>query len=583
MSSMGTHRRDVLKAGLSAGALALAPWHAGNAQTAGIPREKTLILIWWPGPRGRRWIDFELWNPYSTKSNPQNGSNLIYEPLAYYSVSADKNYMWLAESYQFTPDFQQLTIRTRPEISWSDGVPFSADDVAYTLNTIRDYGPKMKWGVDIAEAMKEARTTDANTVVVDFLKPSPRFFWFLTYRYDIGVFIVPKHIFDGQDWLSFKHFDLVKGWPVSTGPWKVVDASPEQKVFERRPQWWAVKAGLAPLPHIERNVWLPFNDEQALAQAIIANQVDTGSPIQLSTLQNIFRENPKVITYSGQKPPYGYLDWWPISLYLNNEVKPFDDPAVRWALSYYIDRQQLIDLVWQGASQVSSLPMPDYPALRPYFDHVKDLLAKYDTVEFNPEKGDALLSGLGFKKGNDGIWARDGAPITLDIIGFAAFGSAMGPVLSGMLRDRGVAASSSLPSDFDERFERGAYTGAIYGHGGAIREPYGMLRLYHTRRVAVPGAHRVNFSRWKNAEFDKITDEMFITDPNDKPKMMALLHRAMEIWLPALPDIQLVQNFHRIPMNTTYWKNWPTAENPYVNGAPWHLTFPIVLWSLQQT
>jgi peptide/nickel transport system substrate-binding protein len=561
----------------------MAPWHAGNAQTAGIPREKTLILVWWSGPRGGRWEDFELWNPYSTKSNPQNGSNIIYEPLAYYSASANKNYMWLAESYQFTPDFQQLTIRTRPEISWSDGVSFSAEDVAYTLNTIRDYGPRMKWGVDIAEAMKEARTTDANTVVVDFLKPSPRFFWFLTYRYDIGVFIVPKHIFDGQDWLSFKHFDLVKGWPVSTGPWKVVDASPEQKVFERRPQWWAVKAGLAPLPHIERNVWLPSNDEQALAQAIIANQVDTGLPIQPSTLQNIFRENPKVITYSGQKPPYGYLDWWPISLYLNNEVKPFDDPAVRWALSYYINRQQLIDLVWQGASQVSSLPMPDYPALRPYFDHVKDLLAKYDTVEFNPEKGDALLSGLGFKKGNDGIWTRDGAPITLDIIGFAAFGSAMGPVLSGMLRDRGVAASSSLPSDFDERFEKGAYTGAIYGHGGAIREPYGMLRLYHTRRVMVPGAHRVNFSRWKNAEFDKVTDEMFITDPNDKPKMMALFRRAMEIWLPALPDIQLVQNFHRIPMNTTYWKNWPTTENPYVNGAPWHLTFPIVLWSLQQT
>jgi peptide/nickel transport system substrate-binding protein len=335
----------------------MAPWHAGNAQTAGIPREKTLILVWWSGPRGGRWEDFELWNPYSTKSNPQNGSNTIYEPLAYYSASANKNYMWLAESYQFTPDFQQLTIRTRPEISWSDGVSFSAEDVAYTLNTIRDYGPRMKWGVDIAEAMKEARTTDANTVVVDFLKPSPRFFWFLTYRYDIGVFIVPKHIFDGQDWLSFKHFDLAKGWPVSTGPWKVVDASPEQKVFERRPQWWAVKAGLAPLPHIERNVWLPSNDEQALAQAIIANQVDTGLPIQPSTLQNIFRENPKVITYSGQKPPYGYLDWWPISLYLNNEVKPFDDPAVRWALSYYINRQQLIDLVWQGASQVSSLPM----------------------------------------------------------------------------------------------------------------------------------------------------------------------------------------------------------------------------------
>jgi hypothetical protein len=42
---------------------------------------------------------------------------------------------------------------------------------------------------------------------------------------------------------------------------------------------------------------------------------------------------------------------------------------------------------------------------------------------------------------------------------------------------------------------------------------------------------------------------MFITDPSDQPKMMALFNRAMEIWVPTLPDIQLVQNFHRIPMN----------------------------------
>jgi peptide/nickel transport system substrate-binding protein len=131
----------------------------------------------------------------------------------------------------------------------------------------------------------------------------------------------------------------------------------------------------------------------------------------------------------------------------------------------------------------------------------------------------------------------------------------MGPVLSEMLRHGGVAASSSVPSDFDERFQKGAYTGAIYGHGGSINEPYGMLRLYHSRSARVPGAHLVNFSRWKNAEFDKIADEMFITDPNDQPKMMPLFNRAMEIWVPALPDIQLVQNFHRIPMNTTYWKN----------------------------
>jgi hypothetical protein len=55
----------------------------------------------------------------------------------------------------------------------------------------------------------------------------------------------------------------------------------------------------------------------------------------------------------------------------------------------------------------------------------------------------------------------------------------------------------------------------------------------------------------------------------------------MEIWLPELPDIQLVQGFHRIPINTTYWKNWPSAENPYINPTHWHLTWSIVMWSLQ--
>ena len=246
---MPKSRRDILKGGLAAGAAALVPWQTATAQTEAVPREKTMILVW-SGSREGRWVDFELWNPYSIGANHQNGPNLIYEPLAYYSAFADKTYLWLAESYQFTPDFRQLTIKTRPGIAWSDGVPFSAEDVAYTLNTIRDYGPKVKWGVDIAQAMKAARATDANTVVVDFLIPSPRFFFFLTYKYDIGVYIVPKHIFEGQDWPSFKHFDLAKGWPVSTGSWKVTDASLQQKVFDRRPDWWAAKAGLAPLPAI---------------------------------------------------------------------------------------------------------------------------------------------------------------------------------------------------------------------------------------------------------------------------------------------------------------------------------------------
>ena len=63
------------------------------------------------GTQGK-YLDYELWNPYAIGANHQTGPNLIYEPLAYYSAFADKEYIWLAESYEYSPDFKQLTIKT---------------------------------------------------------------------------------------------------------------------------------------------------------------------------------------------------------------------------------------------------------------------------------------------------------------------------------------------------------------------------------------------------------------------------------------------------------------------------------------
>ncbi len=573
-------RRDVIRGGMAVAAAAMLPAGIARADLTNIPRDKTMTLIG-INSRDGRWVDYELWNPYAVGSNHQNGPNMIYEPLAYYSAFADKLYMWLAESFQFTPDFKQLTIKTRQGIKWSDGTPFSAEDVAYTFNTLRDLGPKAKWGVDVQQALDEATVTDPNTVVLKFKIPSPRFFFFATYKYDIGVYMVPKHIFQGQDWESFKHFDIAKGWPVTTGPWKVVESSLQQKVFDRRDSWWAAEQKLAPMPQILRNIWLPYVGEQESAQALITNQVDFGGALQPATFPTVIRQNPKIITHSGQKPPWGYVDWWPISLYLNNDAKPFDDKDVRWAISHYIDRQQLIEVAYLGAATTSALPLPPYKPLLPYFDAVKDLLVKYNTLEFNPKKGDALLEAKGFKK-TSGMWqGADGKPFTLEIIGTGAGGSAMGPVLSQMLKRHGVTASLSLPPDFNSRFQQGQYVGSIYGHGGSIREPYDTMRLYQGKSIAVPGAHLVNFSRWKDPRFDKLVDEVYVTDPNNVEKLKELFRAAMEIWLPDLPDVQLVQNYHRIPMNTTRWQNWPTADNPYVNGASWHLTFNMVLWNVQ--
>jgi peptide/nickel transport system substrate-binding protein len=576
-------RREFIRAGLvMAGAAALLPVPVPAAKPRDVPRNRTLTLVW--AGREGRWIDHELWNPYAIGANHQNGSGIFYEPLAFYSAFADKEYLWLAESYTYSPDFKELTIKTRSGIKWSDGVPFSAEDVAYTLSSLRDLGPKVRWGVDVQQFMQEAKATDPNTVVITFKIPAPRFFYFMTYKYDIGVYIVPKHIFQDQDWTTFKHFDLDKDWPVTTSPWKVVFASPEQKIIDRREEWWAAKAGLASMPMVERNIWLPSAGEQQLAQALITNQVDYSMSMLPTTLPTVFRQNPKIITHSSQKPPYGYMDWWPYSLYVNNESPPFNDKDIRWALSSFIDRQQIVDVSWAGAAEPSPLPMPDYPALRPYINAVKDILQQYNTLEFNPKKGEEILSKKGWKKDRSGLWVdTQGYRLKLEIIGTGSLGSAVGPVISEQLKRQGIDASFSLPPDFNDRFQKGQYTGALYGHGGSVNDPYHTLRLYQSVSMAVPGAHLVNFAKWKNEAYDKIVDEVFVTDMKDTARLMELFRKAMEIWIPELPDIPLTYFYHRIPMNTTYWKNWPTAENPYVNGAFWHLTYAMVLWNLQPT
>src|SRR6185295_14235841 len=117
-------RRAFIQASLvGVGATALWPLSGPVARPREVPRNRTLTLVW-TGREGR-WIDHELWNPYAIGSNHQSGPGMVYEPLAYYSAFADKEYLWLAESYTYSPDFKELTIKTRSGIRWSDGVPFS--------------------------------------------------------------------------------------------------------------------------------------------------------------------------------------------------------------------------------------------------------------------------------------------------------------------------------------------------------------------------------------------------------------------------------------------------------------------------
>lgn len=569
---------DAAQAGDSAAAGA-APAAAAPAGLQEVPRNRTLKIM--RGGREGQHIDYELWNPYAVGANHQNGPNIIYEPLAFYSAFADEELLWLAESYEYNEDSTELTIKTRQGIQWSDGVDFTAEDVAYTFTTLKDLGPQVRWGVDVQMFVESAEAVDENTVLIKFKVPAPRFFNLVSYKFDIGVYIVPKHVFEGQDWASFTAFDLEKGWPVTTGPFTVVASSPEQKIYDRRDTWWAADQGLAPMPQMERIVQIPDGQEQQQAQALITNEIDTGFTLAPETFQTIFDQNEKITTHAGRQAPYGYLDWWPVSMYVNTEKAPFDNPDVRWAMSYFIDREQVVEVGWSGANTISRLPMPPYPPLMRYFDAAKELLEQYNTSEYNPDKGAELLQKAGFTKNGEGKWV-DAAGEQLKFEAFVpAFLNGMGMVVVQQLQNQGIDVTPADPPDMFDRFTQGDYQAAFFGHGGSVNDPYFTLRLYQGASKAIPGNHQANQSRWSNPDYDTIVDEVYITPMTDYDKLESLFVDAMAIWLPNLPDIPLTELYHRIGYNETYWTNWPTAENPYVNGASWHLTWLMVLWNLE--
>ncbi len=561
--------------------------HTSGSQN--IPREKTLRLIWGGsggvGAAGQ-YSDHEIWSPYNLGTSHQNGSMLFYEPLAYYSAFDDELYPWLAERWEYNADSTQLTIYTREGIKWSDGEDFSAEDVAYTLQYLNDNGdnPMVRRAATVASDVESVTVVDENTVRVNFVGPRPKFMYFMMYKFDIGLYIVPKHIFEGKNWAEFTHFDIANGWPVTTSPWRLTATSPEQKVIDRDDEWWAVDEGLvSALPEVERIIYIPNPGEQQMAQSLISNSADMTLDLRPATIQEVIKQNPKIITHSGQSEPYGYVDWWPISLFFNNENYPFSDPDVRWAISYYIDRDEVIQTGYGGSGTAYELPLPSYKPLQVYKTEIDDLLKEYNTLEYSPTKGDARLTKAGFTKDADGTWRdSDGESIKCDILGFGIFND-IGPVVAKQLNDQGIEASYTNPPDAGDRQSAGDISCAMRGHGGSVRDPYFTMRLYQSSSQLSQDAHQSNFYKWSNSTWDRVTDEVGTTPIEDVDTMRKLWREGMEEWLPELPDVQLVEWYHRIPMNTEYWTGYPTNVNPYTNGAFWHLTFPLILNELKST
>lgn len=575
----------VLLTGCGGGGDQAATGGSEPGQLKQVARNRTMILDCVDsGTCAGQMKDYDSFNPYLPGRTSRTGYQFLYEPLYFYNAygASDNIIPWIATGHEFNADFTEVTVHIREGVKWSDGQPWTAHDFVFTINMLKDNAPVLLYSTDMETWVKEAVAVDDLTAHIKLTAANPRFiFTYFTHNFDNGVPIMPKHIWEGINPEEFANFDMAKGWPVVSGPYKMVLSTTEQRVWDRRDNWWAAEIGFRELPKVERLIFLPYVEEAKRVQLLLANALDTCVDSRPPNIRAMVDGNKNLTTWTGRQAPYGYLDWWPISLGFNDSEPPFSDASVRRAISYAIDRDQLVEIAWQGSGSTAKLPFPDFPSIRRFTDGISDLLEKHDAGVFSLEKSAATMRENGWKKNDKGMWEKNGETVRMAINIFGAFND-IGQVLVAQLKNAGFDASFRMLSDVYNQMSQGEARAYMQGHAGSVRDPYFTLRLYHSRFVKPTGEPAEHFWRWSNPEFDVIVDEMGQTSPDD-PKLHELFREAMSIWLAEMPSVPILQWYHRIPHNETYWTNWPSEKDPYINSAYWHRTFLLVLLGLQPT
>lgn len=314
--------------------------------------------------------------------------------------------------------------------------------------------------------------------------------------------------------------------------------------------------------------------------------MDSALDMRSSVIGNILEQNPKITTHSANQPPYGYLDWWPNSLWMNTQIEPYNDVRVRRAMSLAINRDQIDEFIYEGAQVANVYPFPLYPGLQKFVDtpEVKALVEKYQPRKYDLEESARLMEEAGFTRNGEDLWEKNGQTVNAVIQGFEGIHSDIVPLVLEMLRQAGFDADVNFGTDAYQNMADGKPGLYMFGHGASLKDPYAAFELFHSRFSAEPGtaAPGSRWSRYNNPEFDALLDEMAPL-PDTDPKFQENAVKLLEIYWRDQIDIPVIQWLHRIPYNQTYWTNWPTQDNlaSGTNGAFWAHTGMLVVTNLK--
>ncbi|MBE9159656.1 peptide ABC transporter substrate-binding protein [Nodosilinea sp. LEGE 06152] len=359
-------------------------------------------------------------NPHlATGYQDFEAARIVYEPLASYN-QAGELVPFLADEVPSTEnggiaaDGTSVTWTLRPDVTWSDGEPFTADDVVFTFEFIRN--PVVAAATaQYYEGVKSVEAIDNYTVKITFTDPTPA--WSVPFTGQTGL-ILPRHIFEEHNGPSARDA-LANLQPVGTGPYQTVGFESGTVIYEPNPSYWGGRpafqrvelvGGLAPYAAarevLQTNEADFAHNLQVEAEALKELETDASGHVthlfgsQVERIMLNFA-NPFARTEDGERSspsiPHPY----------------FSDLRVRQAINLAIDRDTIAKELYGTAGK------PTAQLLVAPLDYQSESIA----YTYDLEQAKALLDEAGWVDTNgDGLREKDG--VALEVL----FQAAVNPV-----------------------------------------------------------------------------------------------------------------------------------------------------------
>lgn len=526
-----------LAAGLLAGALflpgAVAAQEEGEAILTAVPQQLTT------------WV--ENYNPFNATTVLPTVQDFMYEPLVIFNAmhGGTPEYR-LATDFEYSDDQLSLTFTLREGVLWSDGEPFSAEDVAFTFNMLKE-NPALDlravWpGLESVEAVDE-RTVRFNYKQVDAG---------LIYQI-VQTYVVPEHTWSGvDDPVTFTNLD-----PVGSGPLTEIRRfTPQEYIQCRNPNYWddaSLEVDCMRMPQVSDN-------NQVLTMAANGEFDWFGS-----FLPDIER------TYVAADPDHnGY--WFPagspVFFSLNMEAEDpglseaFNDVNFRRAFSMAMDRQAMVDIAGYGYPTVNDYPSGLGRAYHSWSN--AEAQAEFGGyAQFDIEAAKALLAEAGYADttGDGFVESPSGEPITFEIIvpnGWTDWVNTVQLAIEG-LTEIGIDATMATPESpaWTDALISGDYQAAINSVTTGVSPHFFLDLSLHSRNI---GQNRFASARYSNPDLDAALDAFNATtdDAEQHERMNEIL------WLIAedMPLINVFNNPLWYEYSTARFTGFYNAENP---------------------